>query len=486
MRTASILATILVGMLAGCRSTLTTSDIGTYGDFPVVANQVRGQPSNHPLGSTRTSDVQLVGYFDDEEKNNQSLEVEEPLELSTAAGPAEGDLQLSELEQLALANNPTLARLSAGIEALRGKRLQAGLPPNPVVGYTASEIGNEGAAGQQGTFVGQQFIRGGKLSLSQSVIDQEIETASQELSAQLQRVLTDVRIGYFDYLISLQRLVLAGELVEIGNKAVRDTRELLRKGEVKQAELYRSEAEAATLVILLKNARNQKDATWNRLAMVVGDPQLAMPQLDLATIKRKLDGVIAININRDESIERLLSESPEIAATVTNVERARRAIARAQVEGIPNLKTQLSVQYDAATDKTVTGIQFGWPIPYNNWNQGGIRQAQAELVSAERAVDQVGLVLQREFELVFQRYANARNQVDEYSRDQGILAKTKETLRLTTLGYESGEASSLDMLTAQRIYTQANLAFLEAVRELSAAAIEIDGLLLKDSYQQGR
>jgi cobalt-zinc-cadmium efflux system outer membrane protein len=464
MKTASTLTVLILGMLAGCRSTQTIGEIGTYGDFPEVASQVFTDPGVHP-----------VGYLDDPDTNKQLLE---------AAEQADGDLQLAELEQLALANNPSLAGASAEIEALRGKWLQAGLPPNPVVGYTAAEIGNEGAAGQQGIFFGQESIRGGKLSLSQSVVAQEIETAIRVLSAQEQRVMTDVQLGYFDYLISSRRLALAGELVEVSKRAVRDTRELLQKGELRKAELYRAEAESATLVILLKNARNQKETTWKRLAMVVGDPQLVAPELDPTTVKGKLDEAVAVNINRDESIERLLSESPEIAATETNVERARQAIERANVEGVPNLNTQLSVQYDTATGHTVTGLQFGWPIPYYNWNQGGIHQAQSELVAAERAVDQVGLGLQRRFELVFQRYANARNQVEEYGKDEGILAKTKEMLRLTTLGYKSGEANSLDMLTAQRLYTQANLSHLEAVRELSVAAIEIKGLLLKDSDQE--
>ena len=473
MKTASTLTVLILGMLAGCRSTQTIGESGTYGDFPEVSSQVFPGPGGHP-----------VGYLDDPDTNKQLLEAVESPQIAEAAEQADGDLQLAELEQLALANHPSLAGASAEIEALRGKWLQAGLPPNPVVGYTAAEIGNEGAAGQQGIFFGQESIRGGKLSLSQSVVAQEIETAIRVLSAQERRVMTDVQLGYFDYLVALRRFALAGELVEISKRAVRDTRELLQKGELRKAELYRAEAESATLVILLKNARNQKETTWKRLAMVVGDPQLAAPELDPTTVKGKLDEAVTVNINRDESMERLLSESPEIAATETNVERARQAIERANVEGVPNLNTQLSVQYDTATGHTVTGLQFGWPIPYYNWNQGGIHQAQSELVAAERAVDQVGLGLQRRFELVFQRYANARNQVEEYSKDEGILAKTKEMLRLTTLGYKSGEANSLDMLTAQRLYTQAHLSHLEAVRELSAAAIEIKGLLLKDSDQE--
>jgi len=71
--------------------------------------------------------------------------------------PTEG-LTMEVLEQMALGNSPAISQTSARIRALRGKRLQVGLPPNPTVGYVASEVGNEGAAGQQGGFVGQNFI----------------------------------------------------------------------------------------------------------------------------------------------------------------------------------------------------------------------------------------------------------------------------------------------------------------------------------------
>ena len=40
------------------------------------------------------------------------------------------------------------------------------------------------------------------------------------------------------------------------------------------------------------------------------------------------------------------------------------------------------VQYDNATEDTVTGVRVGLPLPIWNRNQGGIRQAQAELRQA--------------------------------------------------------------------------------------------------------
>ena len=51
---------------------------------------------------------------------------------------------LQELEQMALTSNPAVAQADARIRALRGRWVQAGLPPNPSAGYMASEIGNEG------------------------------------------------------------------------------------------------------------------------------------------------------------------------------------------------------------------------------------------------------------------------------------------------------------------------------------------------------
>jgi cobalt-zinc-cadmium efflux system outer membrane protein len=62
----------------------------------------------------------------------------------------DGILTLEELERLALANNPTLAQAQARIQAARGNWVQVEIKPNPVIGYAANEIGNEGEAGQQG------------------------------------------------------------------------------------------------------------------------------------------------------------------------------------------------------------------------------------------------------------------------------------------------------------------------------------------------
>ena len=56
-----------------------------------------------------------------------------------------------------------------------------------------------------------------------------------------------------------------------------------------------------------------------------------------------------------------------------------------------------------------------------------------------------------------------------------------ESLTLVRRGYEAGEFAYLLLLSSQRTYFQTNLQYLDSLRELRASAVEIDGLLLRDS-----
>ena len=61
----------------------------------------------------------------------------------TAAPPGaatQGGMRLEELEQMALANNPTVAQVQANLRVAAGLARQAGLYPNPTVGYYGDEI----------------------------------------------------------------------------------------------------------------------------------------------------------------------------------------------------------------------------------------------------------------------------------------------------------------------------------------------------------
>jgi len=183
----------------------------------------------------------------------------------------------------------------------------------------------------------------------------------------------------------------------------------------------------------------------------------------------------------DGALDRLLSQSPEMAMALTRIERARWALSRATVEPIPNISVQAAFKQDTATEDTIADIQVTIPIPVFNWNQGAIQASRSELVAAKRDVDRVALALQRRLAIVFAQYEGSKRAAEKYKKD--ILPNSELTLKLVAAGYEQGEFKYTDLLSVQRTFFQASLTYLDAVREMRGAIVRIEGLLLTGSLE---
>ncbi len=461
--------------IAGCQSlgfprsptTLTKSD--HHRSSPTVT-----PASPHAMSPQPAPAVQLAQHV---EPVPDTEPQPEPLPQAALRPVALGSLTLADLEQMAIAANPSVARAGALVEAARGNWIQEGLPPNPNVGYEGQQIGSGGRAEQDGVFVEQEFVRGGKLRLNRQVAAQEWVRREQELAAQQQRVVTDVRIAYYQVLVAERQQKLTGELLGIAKEAAKVADDLLRAKEVGRADVVQAQLEVGNAEILAQNALNRYSAAWRTLATVVGNSELPL---------QPLDGNLEDNRQEfgwEQSRQKLLTTSPEIAAAIAEIERARWALQRAMVEKTPNVTVAGLVNWrDNGIDGDPDGgITVGVPLPLWNRNQGGIVQAQGQVAAAERALDQLELSLENRLAPVFERYSNAHNQVDKY-RGQ-LLPAAQQSLDLVRRLYQAGETPYLNLLTAQRSFSQTNVNYLESLRELRAAEAEIEGLLLSGSLE---
>jgi cobalt-zinc-cadmium efflux system outer membrane protein len=111
-------------------------------------------------------------------------------QLGRARAAAQGELvSLEQMENIARQMNPTLRQAEAEIRAAKARQQQAGLYPNPTVGYTGDEIrGGSVGGGKEGFFVQQTFVTAGKLGLSRAVFGKEAKLASLEADEQRIRV----------------------------------------------------------------------------------------------------------------------------------------------------------------------------------------------------------------------------------------------------------------------------------------------------------
>lgn len=417
--------------------------------------------------SAAANPIQLVSSSTSS-TGDSTLPVEpEPSPAATPAAPT-----LESLEQLALSSNPTLLELQARVAAAGGRWLQVGLKPNPVASISMQEIGNEDSAGQHGALLGQEFVTADKLQLNRNAASWRIRQAEKELQAQQLRVLTDVRRGFYAARVAQERVNVAEELHEIARQSVEKSKKLIRFQEPATV-LTQAEIEVELTAVLVDNARIQWQATWRRLAAAIGQPDLPL---------QEVEGPLTSNAPQliwDDALDRLHRESPEIAAMAASVEESRWALERACAQATPNVTLQGGVFYDDASSDPFAAIQVSMPLPVNDWNQGGIAEAEANVLAAEQSVERVELNLQSRLAIVFQQYDQARKQTQRY--ETTILKKARENLDLNRESYNSGQSSYLAVLTAQRSYFQAQLAWLNALDQLWSASVQIEGLLLSDN-----
>jgi cobalt-zinc-cadmium efflux system outer membrane protein len=384
-------------------------------------------------------------------------------------------LSLAQLEQMAENHNPTLAQAARRVEAVQGQQVQVGLYPNPVVGYQAEEVGDNGRAGQHGMFFRQEIVTSNKLGLNRAVAAHEVQQAEWDLQMQRQRILNDVRSRAYDVLAAQRTMEIAGELVRIGQTAVDVADRLNKARETSLVDVIQARVEANSAKLQLSAASKTHSAAWRRLTIVVGIP--GMPPCPLTD---SLDEDLP-ELSWDETWAALLGQSPQLAYAYSGVERARWAVARACAGRTPNIEAGAAIRYNDDSNDTTLSLQVGVPLMVFDRNQGNIMKAHAELAAAQREIERIELRLQDGLADVFRQYDIAREQVEQYRRD--ILPYAKQALELTRAGYEQGEFTYLELLTAQQTFSRTNLAYVSRLRELWLATVQIDGMLLSGGLE---
>lgn len=423
-----------------------------------------GPPHAHPLAWAIVCMTVVCGKF---------LPAQVRIEPLPAPAAFERPLRLEEAELIAERNNPAVAEAAARVEALRGKWLQVGLAPNPVVGYAGQQLGSGGVAEQNGVVIGQEFVRRKKRALARQVVDQEILQAQQRWASAQYRARTDARMSYYSALVAQRRLRLAKELAAISFEAVDIATRLFQAEEGNRADVLQARIEAQTARIREVRSQARLDAAMRQLNAVLGAAAGTRHEL-LDEPDERLP-----ELSWEHAVQRLLNESPEMAIVATGVERAERALQRARVEATPDIEIEAVIQDDRSINDVNGVLLATMPLPLWNRNQGGIQQALGELIAAEQSVLRKELELRRRLAGVFGRYTAARQQVDSFQQHQ--LPDASENLSLVGTGYQAGEFSYLQLLTAQRTFVQTSMGSLSAREEAWLAIAEIEGLLLRDS-----
>ena len=409
-----------------------------------------------------------------------------PCAVSTRAqAPAaeQKTITLEELQQMALQNNPTFAQSTANIQAAEGRKKQSGLYPNPTVGYQGEQIrGGSFHGGEEGFFVQQDIVLGGKLGLNRKIFDQELKQAETEAEEQKLRVVTNIRMAYIQALAAQQTLDLRRNLSKLADDAVETAHQLANVGQADAPDVLESEVEAQQAQLAVTMAERNQQRVWTALAAVVGNPRLPLMRLE-----GKLEDISTVNA--EELVEKIVNESPAVKIAELGVQRAEASLAREKRESIPDLQLRGGMQQNgellSAPNGRSVGLQgfasVGVMIPIFNRNQGNIATAKADAERAKREVDRVKLLLRERAASVVQTYAFSQTAVDRYKNQ--MIPRAQKAYEMYAKKYQEMAAAYPQVLMAQRTLMQLEVSYITALENFATSSLSLQSYLLTDGLE---
>jgi len=390
-------------------------------------------------------------------------------------------ITLEELQQMALENNPTFAQSAANIRAAEGRKKQSGSYPNPTVGYQGEQIrGGSFHGGEQGFFVQQDIVLGGKLGLNRKIFDQELKQAETEAEEQKLRVVTNVRMSYIQAQAAQQTLKLRQDLSKLADDAVETSHQLANVGQADAPDVLESEVEAQQAQLAVTMAEQNQQRVWKALAAVVGNPRLPLMKLE-----GKLEDTAPVNA--DELVEKIVNESPAVRIAELGVKRAEAALARAKREAIPDLQLRGGMQQNGEllSNGRAVGMQgfadVGVRIPIFDRNQGNIATAKADQDRSKREVERVKLVLRERAASVVQTYAFSQTAVDRYKNQ--MIPRAQKAYEMYTKKYQNMAAAYPQVLISQRTLMQLEVSYITALENFATSSLSLQSYLLTDGLE---
>jgi cobalt-zinc-cadmium efflux system outer membrane protein len=384
--------------------------------------------------------------------------------VSEQAVVASKALRLSVNEALGLFIKQNLSVLIAkyGIEYTKGQEVTARLFPNPLltVGTLSSYTQGHTAAnsGQLFTQVYQLFELAGKRGYrieSAGFGTQSAEAAFEDAIRQLGFTVKDT---YYRIQLAQRRLVLAEENRDRFSRILEINTIRFKKGYIAEVDLIR-------IRLQMVDFQSQVIQSLQEAESARGD----LRQLLWLSPKTMLELTTELDFRRiDPDIEKLrvaaLDVRPDIRAKRYTFSQRESDLKLAKAYRTPDVTIGAGYAIQGAQgpdNPQQWALNFGLPLPLFNRNQGGIRQGEVSLQSAEADLNKTVNLVENEVEVAYRNLLQSRRLVEAYVG--GVLDDARSTFTIVERAYERGGATILDLLDAARTSRTIQQNYIEAL-----------------------
>jgi outer membrane protein, heavy metal efflux system len=389
--------------------------------------------------------------------------------------PAEAELTVNDLVEIAIESNPQVRAMHAQWQAAQHQILQNYAPADPVFTYgnlDSSRNFNSGVHTHNITesfqFPGEAFLQADEAKRTAAIARLTWEAAVRDLRA-------GVETAYYQVLLDEGLITVNGENIENLKQVVHVTQAQYMGGQAQQSDLIGAE-------LALKQAQlQQRQCLTNRLNDRAGLNQLLYRKpAEPLDLEQKIE-LKPLEIMLDKAVVTATHAHQEILEAALAEKNSTTALKLARMEYLPNYTVGAEFDYilqpGAEPEPGVTqvySVTFGFNVPVFFW----IHQRE-DVFSAEHSLDaarySMNSVLSQTETTVTQLYQSAQFAYESAQVYSGqLIPLADKEFKVALVAYQSGKVDFLTLSSALQSDYASRLTYLQNANSFFAGEVAVE------------
>ncbi len=366
-----------------------------------------------------------------------------PSTKSSSVASLRGSIAREQAIAHALSHNPTLQSQRAELRALEAEVTQAGVLPNPELGFEAENFAGSGSTrdfdgAEITTGLSQRIETGGKRAnrtrvarLDAEILRAEIASTEREIAIAADRAFSNLLEFQKIRELNVRNLARAKE-----NLTTLDA--LLEAGESNRIDVNKAKLAVSEARELIAEARSEESAAAAELSLTWGSGAADVSASgSLSSSDSFTPGDVAAAIDNH----------PATRAATLRVSRAQAVYELEKSRRISDVEVGGGIRALRDADETAAVVGVSVPLPFFDRNEGNIAAAESRLERANAESRSSESALRSRISRLTAELRAARSRVNEF--DSQTIAAANQALADTREAYAAGKASLLEVLDAR-------------------------------------
>ena len=382
-------------------------------------------------------------------------------------------LSLNDALALFLQQNLDVLIAKYGIEYSKGQQITARLFPNPVMSIGTLSSYTQGrtlSTGGQLFFQAQQLFelagkRGYRIE-SAGFGARSAEAAFEDAVRQLGFTVKD---SYYRVQLAQRRLALAEENRDRFSRILEINTIRFKKGYIAEVDLIRIRLQMVDFQSQVIQSLQEAESARGDLRQLLRLSPAMTVELSTDLEFRRLDPEIA------KLRVAAIDVRPDLRSKRFTYSQREADLRLAQAYRVPDVTVGAgyAIQGSLGPDNPQQwALNLGLPVPLFNRNQGGIRQAEVAVQTAEADLNKAVNVVENEVEVAYRNLLQSRRLVEAYVG--GVLEDARATFTIVERAYERGGATILDLLDAARTSRTIQQNYIEALFNYQRNVLQLE------------